>query len=657
MNDPVKTSARRQSTRHMAGFAPYIMMLYVGLLFLTSGLRFYKLDTQSFWNDEGNSARLSERSLSLIIEGTASDVHPPLYYVMLHGWRELLGDGEFGLRSFSTFAGILTVAAAISLTRNTFLFSDRNSIITISLLTGLLATLNPTLVYYSQETRMYALLALISTLSTLVLFRWLNSGRPWQWAVGYIFLSTAGLYTHYFYPIMFVVQGIIILSWLSRKYITLVFAPLKLTAEPKWSQVPAKWLFMVGISVVLYLPWVPVFLRQTTGRAPERASIPSFLWDSLRWMTFGSTISDEELIWVTCAVLLLLTWAIITRGRHLIIPFFGVLLPVAAMYIAGTTNPAFFKFMIISIPFFLMWLAASLGDFRRTSLVWWVLQKIISYMLILTVMGGMLFSLRNLYQDPAYARADYRAMVAAITAAEGENTGIILNAPNQWEVFTYYYQGDFPVYPLPKGQPDPLIIEPQLAEIANNHELLYALYWGDTQRDPQHIVENWLDYNTFKVSESWVGDVRFVIYSTPTELIEQRMPLNINFDDKIFLHSVAIAGDKVVPGDIIQLTFEWSSEEILEDRYKVFIHLIDKDGEIIAQQDSEPAGGTFPTTAWLPRDVVVDKHGVVLPETIMPGEYQLLLGLYEISNPNARLPIKNLAGNQDYFNLGTIVIE
>ena len=61
------------------------------LLLLATGLRFHNIDAQSFWNDEGNSARLSERSVRLIIEGTASDVHPPLYYLILRGYRELVG--------------------------------------------------------------------------------------------------------------------------------------------------------------------------------------------------------------------------------------------------------------------------------------------------------------------------------------------------------------------------------------------------------------------------------------------------------------------------------------------------------------------------------------------------------------------------------------
>ena len=69
------------------------------ILLLATGLRFHRLAAQSFWNDEGNSARLSERSPRLIVEGTAGDIHPPLYYLLLRGWRALAGDSEFGLRA------------------------------------------------------------------------------------------------------------------------------------------------------------------------------------------------------------------------------------------------------------------------------------------------------------------------------------------------------------------------------------------------------------------------------------------------------------------------------------------------------------------------------------------------------------------------------
>ena len=82
----------------------------VFVLLLATFTRFHLLEAQSFWNDEGNSARLSERSIPAIIAGTASDIHPPLYYLALRGWRELVGETEFGLRSLSAYAGVLVVA-------------------------------------------------------------------------------------------------------------------------------------------------------------------------------------------------------------------------------------------------------------------------------------------------------------------------------------------------------------------------------------------------------------------------------------------------------------------------------------------------------------------------------------------------------------------
>ena len=84
--------------------------LLLAILLLAAALRFYRLDVQSFWNDEGNSARIAERSLDLILEGAEGDIHPPGYYLLLHYWRELCGQTEFALRAFSVGAGLALVA-------------------------------------------------------------------------------------------------------------------------------------------------------------------------------------------------------------------------------------------------------------------------------------------------------------------------------------------------------------------------------------------------------------------------------------------------------------------------------------------------------------------------------------------------------------------
>ncbi|HUV90334.1 MAG TPA: hypothetical protein VMY80_11825, partial [Anaerolineae bacterium] len=54
--------------------SPLSTLLLLALLLLASFLRFYRLDAQSFWNDEGNSARIAERPVDLILEGAEGDI-------------------------------------------------------------------------------------------------------------------------------------------------------------------------------------------------------------------------------------------------------------------------------------------------------------------------------------------------------------------------------------------------------------------------------------------------------------------------------------------------------------------------------------------------------------------------------------------------------
>ena len=47
------------------------LILSLLILALAARVRFFRLDAQSFWHDEGNSVRIAERSIKLIIEGAA----------------------------------------------------------------------------------------------------------------------------------------------------------------------------------------------------------------------------------------------------------------------------------------------------------------------------------------------------------------------------------------------------------------------------------------------------------------------------------------------------------------------------------------------------------------------------------------------------------
>lgn len=617
------------------------------ILLLATGLRFHRLAAQSFWNDEGNSARLSERSPRLIVEGTAGDIHPPLYYLLLRGWRALAGDSEFGLRALSAYAGILLIPLTSAVAHALFPRRPR-----LPWLAGLLAALSPPLIYYSQEARMYELLACAGIGSTWLLLhldrRWPRRRRDAARAIPYILSLAAGLYTHYFFPIILPLHAV----WL--------------LARRGWRRLWT-WGLMAAAALLLYLPWVPIFLRQLGTRPRSDVTVGQFTATAGRWLAFGPTVAAPDVRLLLLAVVGLLLGGLLSmpaqrqkKAAGLTMTLGGVILPVAFIMVTGASRPAFYKFLVLAAPFFALWLALGID-------VGWSLwpradwSRGVSRALVLVFVGmcawGVGGALLHLYGDPAYARADYRGMAAQIGRGGEENAGIILDAPNQWEVFTYYYKGPAPVYPIPRGAPDAAAIDAELSQIAARHTRLYALFWGEAERDPQRLVERWLDSHAFKATDEWVGDVRFVVYAVPTAAATHiETPTNLLFGPQIRLEGYTLAGDTPAPGDIVQVTLFWQALTPVEKRYKVFLHLVGPDG-LIAQRDSEPGGGLALTTTWVPGETVVDNLGLLVPPATPPGDYTLLLGLYDLTDPTARLPLTYNGQPTDALPLPTIHVR
>jgi hypothetical protein len=67
----------------------------------------------------------------------------------------------------------------------------------------------------------------------------------------------------------------------------------------------------------------------------------------------------------------------------------------------------------------------------------------------------------------------------------------------------------------------------------------------------------------------------------------------------------------------------------MDQDYTVFTHLIDSTNRIWAQHDSPPQGGQHPTSQWVEREVVVDEHELILADNVLPGEYQIEVGMYD----------------------------
>ncbi|MFQ6100607.1 MAG: glycosyltransferase family 39 protein [Anaerolineae bacterium] len=635
---------------------PYFLLIII--LLLAVGLRLYHLDAQSFWNDEGNSARIAERTLDLILEGAAGDIHPPGYYLLLHYWRALFGQSEFALRSLSVVAGVTLVAFTYLLGRR--LFGE-----TTGLTAAFLGALSPFAVYYSQETRMYALLAVLSAASTYSLLRLLQKPDFFRktWPLAYVLTSAAGLYTHYAFSFVLLTHNLLfVLRWLltGRR------------SSLRWHFAMA-WLVTQGAILLLFLPWLSTALRQIGGwpsASRSYAPVPALL-EALRTLAMGVTIGVREgTAALIGAGLLLLAglWpqreGVTGDGRPIALPVAGatlyLVLPIILIFALDLYRPAYLKFLLVVLPPFHLLLAhgvETLARFtiRNSQFAIRFLLPVSCFLLLGVYLVATFLSLRNLYSDPAYARDDYRQIGADVAASVRPGDGIILNAPNQWEVFTYYYP-DQDVHPAPY-RPGPEGVEAFMTPLTEQYQRLFVLYWGDDESDPQRLIETWLAANAYKAGDRWYGRVRLATYAVAPLPEEPALVLDARFGESIRLSGYALGDAGFGPGDVLPVTLFWEAQAPIAERYKVTVQLLDGAGQLAAQIDTEPGDGLAPTTAWTPSQVLTDRYGLALPPDLSPGRYTLVVALYHIVS-GERLPVVlNGESVGDHLSLGNVEVE
>ena len=79
----------------------------------------------------------------------------------------------------------------------------------------------------------------------------------------------------------------------------------------------------------------------------------------------------------------------------------------------------------------------------------------------------------------------------------------------------------------------------------------------------------------------------------------------------------------------VDITFYWQAENNTDSDYTIFVHLLDQNGNRVAQGDSPPQNGTFPTTIWEAGDTIKDTHTILLPEDLQTGDYKIAIGFYD----------------------------
>ena len=507
------------------------------ILLLAAFYRFDGLPEQSFWNDEGNTLRIIQRDIDDLLDAVSQDIHPPGYYLLLKGWTSLTGENEFGLRSFSALWGLLAVVFTYGLGAKLYARAA-------GILAALLVALNPLAVHYSQEARMYAQLGALAVMSLwllLALIRAENSPRRVWIALMLAAVNTLGLYTHYTYPITMLVQGLFFAWWwLDGRD----FRALRL--------------FVIAnlIGLLIFAPWLPTAYDQITTWPSDDTGVAlaEKLETVATYIIYGNSASNLGLIGflipgLLFAALLLPDWypRPPSNGWRVLLPLTWLLMIGGALLFSGAYREANLKFLLpaqIAMAIILGRNAYLLWDTGSSSMAvpMEMAPRIAGGILFLIVTASTLTWLNELRSNPDFRRHDYRTIAARIKANSDAGDAVILNAPGQLDVFSYYFDGEASVFPLPRGLggDDDATFNETRAIIAA-HERIFVVFWGEGERDPNGIVKNTLDSQAFEIDSRWYDDVRLAQYGVLNAPPDQPAhEVNARFGEHILLDGYAL---------------------------------------------------------------------------------------------------------------------
>lgn len=455
------------------------------VLLLGTGLRLTGLAAESIWLDEATSILLGRAGLLELVRLTAQDIHPPFYYSLLHLWL-YLGEGEFVVRSLSAVIGVVSIAVIYQLGRK--LFDEKTGLIAAMLL-----AVSPLHIWYSQETRMYALVTLLTLGGGYCLWQALqrqDAGRQnaaVHW-IAYVACMALALYTHYHALFVLLFQnGFFLLWWL-------------LTSRSR--RLFAGWL-LAQISVfLLFSPWIPVvwnqiargggsWVEKTIGN-PSLRSLPETwieysIGNAHRWYPVWLRRLGYLLFAGTLALAFMGGMRAWRRregwGAYL---FAGLYLGLSlgAVWAISQVKPMYAqRYLLPFLPPYLLLLAAGIRALPARA---WRLVLAESLAVLCLVGAGL-----NAYYPQ---KDDWRGVVRYVLQEARAQDVVVFDPLWNYKPFDYYAQGRVALYrELPVPISEKADIGSLLGEALTDYERLWLIWSPGHYADPTGRVQAYLD--------------------------------------------------------------------------------------------------------------------------------------------------------------------
>lgn len=612
-------------------------------------LRLFRLGSQSFWYDEAQTLFVARLPLSELLQRV---YRPPLYHLLLHGWSALVPDAEPWLRLPSSLFGA-------ALPPLVYLLGSRLYGRKVGLLAALFAAFSPTLLWYSQELRMYSLMALEFALLMIL--------SPWPMAeeremrlnvlVALFLVEVASLYTHYF--------AIPFILWLGLASLW------TLARQRRWSELKA-WLAVQAAAGLAFLPWLMV-IRSGRGGAedyltaevnpimPTTPRVRDFIIQSWQFYTNGPvTPPDARLlphVSLVAAILLIgVLLALMAQALHHMARKAGQRPSYASTgdaYLLGMTLGPFFTavlmfklrpgvvhprhLMMLAGPLMILMARASSVGFSLAKAAhgrmraWGKIAQATSLLTGLALISLFVAGLIWYVQQPERQRPNVRALAREVEALTAPGDVVLI--PYTDYAFDYYFRGPARVYHLETRVGDEALAEWLLPHIQGARRAV-LLRWVHSFADPRDFLPWLLQANGKLQSAGWRAERWLAVYDLNTPFVvptlstaEARFgPLRL----KGAFFPARAPADQELP-----IALQWEMSGSTTMALRVSVKALDPLGFIVAQADrvllSEQAQAT--TDKWPAGLRARNYYFLKLPPGTPPVTYTLVVNVYSDKGP------------------------
>jgi 4-amino-4-deoxy-L-arabinose transferase-like glycosyltransferase len=627
---------------------PYLLVL------AAFALRIYRLDYQSIWRDEGVSLHLAASSIPAILANRAGDVHPPLYFILLHFWAKLAGLSELSARFFSLIFSVLLVPSLYFVIGK--IFGTRTALTTMAI-----AAFSPLYVVYSQEVRTYAMLPLPYLFIIYRLYQ-LGRGEELAWRHWLELAAVEVLYLHLHYFSIFAVA-----------YMNLFIAALWLMAVRNGFIQTTKhrktdlrcWLASQVFVALACLPWAWMVVRSWTAESPPKPfharpsqrmapfALANFIW---HFSNAGNDLRGHRLFAPLSSLLagifivaLLVSIRVDDRRRQTLVTFCHQMVPLSMVFITSWWKPVISARYIImfTVPFFIL-----MGRVIVVSIGAKGLTKLAGLFLALTLVTTFALGLAIAFFDSYHFNDNARGMVEYLESLTNADDVIIVH-PIDYSV-EYYYTGDAPIAMIDPDSAEGMTL---LEKALRGKRRAFLAWPSGTPIDKPGLLPFLLEMSgRFTGGESFKG-YKVRIFELEREGI---FPPNIEPASADF-GVVGLTGvfyqREVAADDAICLALRWQLVRATKRTYKVVVILWDEAGRRLSGADvllTNPRWG-LSTEDWIPGEEAVNYYIVPVPLGTPPLSYRISVGVYDAVTME-RLPFLDGAGDPagEDFPLGEV---